>query len=75
MCSVANKKEIIMAKKKANTKMTFQFWVDSFEIKPNVAEGVKVAVSVTNTTRLTENEFKTLIDSWLATPVKGENNG
>ena len=64
-----------MAKKKTNTKMTFQFWVDSFEIKPNVAEGVKVAVSVTNTTRMTENEFKTLIDSWLATPVKGVNNG
>ena len=64
-----------MAKKKTNTKMTFQFWVDLYEIKPNVAEGVKKAVSVTNTTRMTENEFKNVIDGWLAAPVKGENNG
>lgn len=64
-----------MAKKKTNTKMTFQFWVDSFEIKPNVAEGVKVAQSITNTTRLTENEFKNVIDGWLMKKVKGENNG
>jgi len=64
-----------MAKKKTNTKMTFQFWVDLYEIKPNVADGVKEAVSVTNTPRMTENEFKNVIDGWLAAPVKGENNG
>jgi len=60
---------------KSKTKMTFQYWVDLYEINPNVAEGVKVAQSIANTTRMTENEFKNVIDAWLSTPVKGVNNG
>ena len=31
-----------MAKKKTNTKMTFQFWVDLYEIKPNVLKKLSV---------------------------------
>jgi len=62
-----------MAKK--NSKMTFQFWAESYEIKPSVLDGVKVAQDITNTTRMTENEFKSMVDSWLLKEVKGENNG
>jgi len=60
---------------KKNSKMTFQYWAEIHEIKPNVAEGVKIAQDITNTTRMTENEFKSMVDSWLSLPVKGENNG
>lgn len=64
-----------MAKKNTQSKMTFQFWVERYDIKPTVAEGVKKASGITNTTRLTESEFKSMVDSWLTAPVKGENNG
>lgn len=64
-----------MAKKKTDTKMTFQYWAEIYEIKPSVLDGVKAAEDITNTTRLTENEFKSMIDSWLGGQVKGASNG
>jgi len=60
---------------KKNSKMTFQYCAEIHEIKPNVAEGVKIAQDITNTTRMTENEFKSMVDSWLLKEVKGEDNG
>ncbi len=62
-----------MAKKK--TKMTFQYWAESHGLKPSVAEGVKVAQDLTNTSRLTEDEFKSMVDGWLGDEVKGKYNG
>ncbi|MFQ6610187.1 MAG: hypothetical protein ACE5D7_05230 [Fidelibacterota bacterium] len=62
-----------MAKKKA--KMTFQYWVEIYEIKPSVSDGVKAAEDITNTTRMTEDDFKSMVDGWLTREVKGESNG
>jgi len=64
-----------MAKKNTQSKMTFQFWVEQYDIKPPVAEGVKVTKGITNTSRMTEDEFKSMVDEWLSAPVKGESNG
>ncbi|MBC8552627.1 MAG: hypothetical protein H8D23_23605 [Candidatus Brocadiales bacterium] len=65
-----------MAKKKTDTKMTFQYWAEIYEIKPSVLSGVKAAEDITNTSRLTEDEFKSMIDGWLGKEVKGGvNNG
>jgi hypothetical protein len=62
-----------MAKK--NSKMTFQYWAEIYAIKPSVSDGVKAAEDITNTTRMTENEFISMIDGWLSLPVKGASNG
>jgi len=64
-----------MAKKKTDTKMTFQYWAEIYEIKPSVAEGVKTAEDITNTSRLTEDEFKSKVNGWLGTKVNGESDG
>ncbi|MFQ6614121.1 MAG: hypothetical protein ACE5D1_04685 [Fidelibacterota bacterium] len=62
-----------MAKKKV--KMTFQYWAESHGINPSVAEGVKTAEGITNTSRLTEDEFKSMVEAWLKQPVKGSTHG
>jgi len=64
-----------MAKKKSDTKMTFQYWAEIYEIKPSVVEGVKAAEDITNTSRLTEDEFKSKVNGWLGTKVNGESDG
>lgn len=62
-----------MAKK--NTKMTFQYWAEIYAIKPSVSDGVKAAEDITNITRMTEDEFKSMVDGWLTSEVKGESHG
>jgi hypothetical protein len=62
-----------MAKK--DSKMTFQYWAEIYAIEPSVSDGVKAAEDITNTTRMTENEFKSIVKTWLSRPVKGESNG
>ncbi len=64
-----------MAKKHTQIKMTFRFWADNYDVKPNVIEAIKNANGMTNTTRVTDSEFKSIVDSWLNQEVKGDNNG
>ncbi len=57
--------------KHSEIQKTLQFWASRFEIRPFVMEALKAEHGLSNTSRLKEEEFTSLLNRWLNKPVFG----